>query len=264
MPKNYQWNASDYAQHSSAQFQWALELIEKLNLQGSESVLDIGCGDGKVTAEIADRLPLGRVVGIDSSEEMIRLASEKIAAAPFNNITFMQMDAREMIFKQEFDVIFSNATLHWIKDHLDVLKKMYSALHPGGKILLQMGGKGNAASIIAVADALISREPWKAYFTDFTFPYGFYDETRYKDWLIKVGFKPARIELIAKDMTHNGSEKLRGWFRTTWLPYTERVPEEKQEKFISEVIDAYLLANPPDKIGRTHVEMVRLEVEAEK
>ena len=72
--KNYQWDAADYAQHSSEQFKWACELTEKLDLRGDETVLDIGCGDGKVTAAIAAQLPNGRVVGIDSSPQMIELA----------------------------------------------------------------------------------------------------------------------------------------------------------------------------------------------
>ena len=72
--RKYQWDAADYAQHSSEQFKWACELIEKLHLRGDETVLDIGCGDGKATAAIATQLPEGRVIGIDNSPEMVALA----------------------------------------------------------------------------------------------------------------------------------------------------------------------------------------------
>ena len=105
--KRYKWNADQYAKYSSAQYAWALELIEKLKLQGDETVLDIGCGDGKVTAAIADCLPRGNVVGIDSSVEMINLAKQKYAGHTQSRLTFHHIDVRELGDKSRFDVVFS-------------------------------------------------------------------------------------------------------------------------------------------------------------
>src|SRR5512133_3316891 len=134
------WNPSDYAQHSSAQQIWARELIAKLHLAGHERVLDIGCGDGKVTAEIASAVPRGSVVGIDNSTDMIGYAK---AAYEAGNLRFQVADAAALPFQAEFDVIFSNACLHWIYDHKPVLAGIRRSLAPGGRVLLQMGGKGN-------------------------------------------------------------------------------------------------------------------------
>jgi len=123
--KQFKWDASDYERHSGAQLQWARDLIEKLDLRGHESVLDIGCGDGKVTAAIAARLPEGRVVGIDNSTAMIELARERHAGA---NLHFKRVDVRNLARTERFDVVFSNAVMHWIKRHLPVLRRVHNAL----------------------------------------------------------------------------------------------------------------------------------------
>ena len=102
--RHYAWNASDYARNSSAQYEWARELIPKLELTGSEALLDIGCGDGKVTALLASCLHHGRVVGIDSSEEMITQAQSTFPHRQNSNLTFKKMDARELRFREEFNV----------------------------------------------------------------------------------------------------------------------------------------------------------------
>src|SRR3989304_5312565 len=101
------WDAADYEQHSAAQ-QWALELIDKLDLRGDEALLDIGCGDGKVTAEIAARLPRGFAVGIDNSEEMIALARSRFRAAAHAHLSFVLGDARFLPFRDCFSAVFSN------------------------------------------------------------------------------------------------------------------------------------------------------------
>ena len=102
--RNYQWDAADYAQHSFEQFKWACELTEKLDLRGNETVLDIGCGDGKVTAAIAAQLPNGRVVGIDSSPAMIELAVRHQAKAGWPHLMFELLDARDMEYVEWFDI----------------------------------------------------------------------------------------------------------------------------------------------------------------
>src|SRR5512147_1643215 len=117
----YQWDAADYARSSSGQQQWARELIGKLHLQGSESLLDIGCGDGKVTAEIASLLTDGAALGVDNSPEMVSLARSSYPRQSYPNLDFQLADAASLPFESSFDVIFSNATLHWVMDHQPVL-----------------------------------------------------------------------------------------------------------------------------------------------
>ncbi len=259
----YTWDASDYEQSSSVQQMWARELIAKLDLKGDERVLDIGCGDGKVTAEIADDIKTGSIVGIDSSCEMIQLAQNRYANSERSNIKFAEHDARDLPFNNEFDVVFSNAALHWIKDHLSVLRGIGRSLCSGGKMLLQMGGGSNAADLVSVFEQLIEMDPWREYYKDFTFPYNFYDPADYHPWLSEVGFAVKRVELIPKDMVHD-VPGFNSWVRTTWIPYTQRVPESERDKFLQQAIDEYLHRHPPDDDGMTHLGMLRLEVEASK
>ena len=114
---SFTWNAADYHTSSPAQYLWAQELIAKLGLSGNERVLDIGCGDGKVTAEISRHLPGGNVTGVDNSPEMIRFACDHFPWTEYRNLSFVSMDARGLSYLEEFDVVFSNAALHWITDH---------------------------------------------------------------------------------------------------------------------------------------------------
>ena len=162
--KNYAWDAKDYANNSQNQYQWAKELIPKLKLKGNEALLDIGCGDGKITAELAKCMPNGLVVGIDSSAQMIKLSQNTFSNRNYPNLSFQVMDTRKLIFQNEFDMIFSNAALHWIVDQKAVLQGVQRSLKTGGRILFQMAGKANAHSVLRILDNLLVEEPWKESF----------------------------------------------------------------------------------------------------
>ena len=169
---------------------------------------------------------------------------------------------RKLTFKEEFDVAFSNAALHWIVDQKTVLEGVRKSLKPGGRLLFQMAGKGNAKDVLGIIYELADIEPWLQFFTKMTFPYGFYDTEEYKTFLRQAGLVPVRVELFPKDMKHNGAEGLAGWVRTTWLPFTDKLPVELRAKFVQEIVTAYLMRHPADADGTVHVEMMRLEVEA--
>ena len=261
---NYSWNAEDYAKHSTAQFEWAKELIPKLKLEGNEHLLDIGCGDGKVTAVLSTLLKSGEVTGIDSSQKMVSLAKRSFPQNEYPNLNFLIMDARKLAFKEQFNIVFSNATLHWIVDHHALLAGVRDSMRKNGRILFQMGGKGNAQQIFSALAEMLKEKRWKPFFENFEFPYGFYDSTEYMKWLLESGLKPDRVELIAKDMSLNGREGLMGWIRTTWMPYTQKVPAKLQEQFIEEIADKHLQNHPIDEKGKAHLKMMRLEVQATK
>jgi len=260
----YSWNAKDYERNSQAQQKWARELIANLNLTGAEDILDLGCGDGKVSAEIASLVGDGSVVGVDNSGQMIELAKEKYPQNQRPNLSFQVMDASDLSFEGCFDMVFSNAVLHWVKNHKPVVEGLYKSLRVGGKILLRMGGKGDAEGILSVMNAVRAANKWAQYFTGFEFPFTFLSVDDYQVLLKEAGFSIIRVELIPKDMTHDGKAGLEGWIRTTWLPYTERVPKEMRDDFIEEVCAKYLDKVLLEADGKAHVAMVMIEVEAEK
>lgn len=262
--KKYQWDADQYFQFSSAQQKWARESINKAKIKSDEQVLDLGCGDGKVTVEIAELVREGKVLGVDNSEAMINLAKEKFPHSKYSNLSFKVLDAKELNFNEEFDVILSNAALHWVDDHLKVLKGMYNSLKNAGRIILQMGAKGNVPEAFFSVEKVISKPKWSGYFTRMGFPYYFFNEKEYTSLILQSGFKEHKIYVEEKDMQHKGKEALKGWIRTTWLPYTQKVPDEQRENFIEEAFNVFAENFPADKNGIFHANAKRLIVEAAK
>jgi len=185
----YKWDAEAYNKNSAWQQSWARELIGKLNLRGDEKILDIGCGEGKVTAEIATYLPSGAVTGIDISEDMVGFAKKTFPIEKHPNLRFLIMDALNLNPDEQFDIVFSNATLHWIKDHRTVLKGIKKHLKPAGRMLVQMAGKGNAGDVMAIMKDACAGKRWGKYFSDFSSPYGMYGPDEYEVWLEEAGLK---------------------------------------------------------------------------
>ncbi len=260
----YKWNADEYSRYSSAQHKWAREVIAKVSLQKDEHVLDVGCGDGKVTAEIAAYVPEGTVLGIDNSAAMINFANDKFPKSKFPNLSFLVGDAKNLKYINQFDVILSNAALHWVDDHQKVLNGMYNSLKTGGRILLQMGGKGNIQEAFNTLNKMKLKDEWLPYLHDFKSPYNFYSIEEYYDLLAQTDFKKIKVDLVEKDMLHKGEEGLKGWIRTTWLPITEKIPFEKREEFIHHTYRAFANDYPSDNEDVFHVKAKRLIVEGEK
>jgi len=260
----YNWNADDYKKNSQVQEKWAKELIDKLSLNGMENVLDLGCGDGKITAKISNVVDNGTVIGIDNSNSMITLAKKQFSNKKYPNLSFQEMDAQNLEFEDVFDIIFSNAVLHWVKDHKSVMTGLFKSLKREGRILLQMGGKGGVSQLIFVLNDMLANSKWQSFFHNFIFPYNFPGIKEYETMLLECNFQIKRVELIHKDAIHEGKEKFKGWIKTTWIPYLERIPEDKKEQFIEELVTKYIEQVPLDIEGNIHVDMVMLEVEAIK
>ena len=259
-----EWNAADYAANSAVQQTWARELIAQLGLHGDERVLDVGCGDGKVTAEIARAVPRGSVIGVDASPQMIEFAQKTFPPSAIANLTFLVCDARRVRFAQKFDIVFSNAALHWVDDHRAFLRGSASVLRPGGRLIVSCGGKGNAQDVFVALRPEMRLKQWCKFFRKMEKPYFLYGPADYERWLPRFGFKSRGVKLSSKDAVYQGRDRFAAWFRTTWLPYTQRVPEDLREEFIGAVTDRYVAKHPPDADGRVHVRMMRLEINAVK
>ena len=277
------WNAADYAAHSVVQQTWARELIARLNLRGDEHILDVGCGDGKVTAEMARAVPQGSVTGMDASVEMIAFARKTFPCAKNSNLKFHVRDARKIKSARRFDLVFSNAALHWVDDHQAVLRGAAAALKPGGRLVVSCGGKGNAHDVFLALRPEMRLARWRGFFRKMPAPYHFYAPSDYEKWLPKAGFKIQQLALTPKIASYAGAEGFATWLRATWIPYVQRVPElvgqasslsmsgqlpdpqkNLREEFIAAVTQRYLAAHPPDQAGQVPVRMVRLEIDAVK
>jgi trans-aconitate methyltransferase len=256
------WNPEEYHKNSSQIEKWAKELLSKFSLKGNEIILDIGSGDGKITAEISKLLPNGKIVGIDSSIEMNSYSKSKFSTKEYPNLDFVLMDVNDIKFEKEFDIVFSNATLHWLTNHIAVLNQIHKCLKPFGTIFLQMGGKGNQEILIQVLEDIIKSEKWDKYLKGYRFQYGYYGIEEYKKWLNDTGFFEKRVEFIKKDNVLSGKEGLAEWNRMAFSPYVQNLPDNLQKEFIYEIADNYIRKYPLDEHGSCHISMIRLEVEA--
>jgi trans-aconitate 2-methyltransferase len=160
MSRSYEFDGERYKQASTHQKEWGSRIIDGLELKGGESILDLGCGDGVLTKRLADLVPGGRVLGIDASEGMIRSAR----MLEGGNLRFLVMDIRDLTgkpvldpeFSTGFDMIFSNATLHWIPDHRQLLSDCRKVLRPDGMIRFSFAGDGNCENFNRIVKETIS------------------------------------------------------------------------------------------------------------
>ena len=181
-----EWNASAYHVLSEPQFAWGLRVLERVRLTGGECVLDAGCGSGRVTAAIASRLEGGFVVGCDLSENMARAAAKSLGSGPASAVVCA--DLSMLPFRGGFDLIFSTATFHWIRDHDRLFGELRAALRPGGRLEAQCGGGPNLATIHARADALAATEPFRAHFAKWEEPWLFASPEATAERLARAGF----------------------------------------------------------------------------
>jgi trans-aconitate methyltransferase/RimJ/RimL family protein N-acetyltransferase len=261
LSKGVEWDASDYARNSQGQFGWAMSNIAKLRVQQRDRILDVGCGDGKITAELAGRVPEGSVTGVDRSDAMIALARRSVQ---LSNVVFRVLDAQALDFTEEFDAVFSNAAIHWMPDQFAVVQGIARALKPGGRMFLSMGGRGTAEIPRRVLGDLMRESKWAQFLAGTSSPHHFKGPEEYGPWLAQVFLRVHRIELVPKPMRLADVAALKGWLRTTWMTYTERIPESERVEFVQEwatlVAGGCTLAND----GALMMPMVNLEIEAEK
>src|SRR4051812_43566494 len=142
-----EWDASSYDRMSDPQLAMARDVIDRLDLGGDERVLDAGCGTGRVTEVLAQRVPGGTVIAVDGSEAMVEETRKR-------GITAFAADLAELTLEEPVDAILSTATFHWIKDHDRLFARMHAALVPGGRFSAQCGGAGNVANVQAAIDAV--------------------------------------------------------------------------------------------------------------
>jgi trans-aconitate methyltransferase len=151
-----------------------------------------------------------------------------------------------------------------VDDHRAFLRGAASVLRSGGRLVVSCGGKGNAHDVFVALRPEMRLKRWREFFRKLEKPYFFYSPADYEKWLPRFGFKSRGVKLSPKDAVYHGRDGFAAWLRTTWLPYTQRVPENLREEFIAAVKDRYVAKHPPDTDGRVHVRMVRLEIDAVK
>jgi trans-aconitate 2-methyltransferase len=244
------WDAETYDRVSDPQLSWGLEVLERLDLNGDEAVLDAGCGSGRLTAVLADRLPEGRLVAVDASASMVEKARETLG----DRAEVFAADLAELTLDEPVDAVFSNAVFHWIPDHDRLFAHLHAALRPGGRLVAQCGGTGNVAAMAAAIQRVSNRDPFSEHFDGWARPWNFRGSEETSESLRRAGFEDVRCWLSSKPLRPD--EPLE-YVRVSALgPHLARLPEELHQTFVTEVVGQ--LDEP------VTIDYVRLNIEARR
>lgn len=230
-----EWNAGLYRERSSLQQTMAAEVLQSLKLTGSERILDVGCGDGRITAQIAQRVPTGSVVGVDASSNMIELASQKKDL----NLRFQVADARSLPFHHEFDLVVSFNALHWIHEQEVALTSIHKSLKPGGTAHLRLVPMGARKSIETVLEETRNSPTWNKYFHEFQDPYLRLTQDEYSSLARKNGFRIEHVQTESKTWDFVTRAEFFAFGSVTMVEWTKRLPDSLRSLFITEVLDRY-------------------------
>lgn len=244
-----EWNASEYDRISALQDAMAEEVLALLKLQGNERVLDVGCGNGRITAQIAAQLPRGRVVGIDPSEEMVAFASNNFMAVQ-TNLSFEVADARHLPFREEFDLVVSFNALHWIPEQGEALRCLRNALHPDGMAQLRLVPKGPRTSLENVIEETRLSSPWSRYFEGFQDPYLHLAPQEYAATAEQNGFHILHSNTADKAWDFGSRAAFLAFGSVTFIEWTKRIPKAERPAFVADVLDRYRAVAGDEKTFR--------------
>jgi trans-aconitate 2-methyltransferase len=252
-------DAHDYQKNSSLQWKWAMESLEAFRFEEGDKVLDLGCGSGANTAEIAAKVPSGIVIGLDISEEMLTYAREHYTAS---NVIYMHGDARKLPFVGQFDKVIALLSLNWIKEQEQALHAIYRALKPGGRAIITHPGK-QPTNLGPLAQTLVKTDRWALYFPNFEQKKLYYSSEEYSVLLEDAGFVVEKISQDPTSTSFKDKAALIGFFRPL-CNFIEHLPLNLQLQFVEEIVDALLDIDPPLSDGSTQLHDLKLEASISK
>ncbi len=232
MPSSYR-DGATYDRISAPLERLGREVLERLELRGDETVLDAGCGSGRVTQALLERLPRGHVIGVDGSPEMIAAARRRLGDA----VELELQDLEELDLGGRYvDHVLSTATFHWIGDHANLFARIRAALRPGGRLVAQCGGAGNTAELIAATRAAGERDPFDEHLGGWSGPWNFATPEATAQRLTAAGFTDVETWLVRRPAPY---DELRSWLQTNALTaHLARLPEALHDAYLDAVIEA--------------------------
>ena len=234
---SFEFDGEKYKVASRHQKAMGRDVIAEFELRGNEAILDLGCGDGVLTERLAELVPAGRVIGIDASSGMIKTAVKLRR----HNLAFLQADINELNYKNEFDVIFSNAALHWIMDHTQLLQNVRRALKPGGIARFNFAAAGNCANFFEVVRHVMADESFSGYFSQFEWPWYMPTIADYDALVSRSSFSEARVWGEIRDVFFENAEEMIGWLdQPALVPFLKVFDGADAERFRSAVIEQML------------------------
>jgi trans-aconitate 2-methyltransferase len=247
MPEVRAWDGQSYDRISGPMEALGREVLARLRLKGDETVLDAGCGSGRITQALIERLPRGHVIALDASQSMVDAARERLPDADVR-----VADLLELRLDEPVDAILSTATFHWIGDHELLFARLHAALRPGGQLVAQCGGEGNIDELRGVANEVRSAEPYAQHFGDWRPPWNYAAPQQTTARLLAAGFAEADswLQPAPKQPEHP-----REFLSTIVLgPHVQQLPLQLRGRYIDDVLAA--LGEP------VIVDYVRLNIDA--
>ncbi|MCP4267650.1 MAG: methyltransferase domain-containing protein [Candidatus Brocadiaceae bacterium] len=256
----YEFDGKKYEKASIFQQEWGNKIISELNLKGNEDVLDLGCGSGLLTANLARLVPNGNVIGVDASEGMMEAAKERER----NNLKFLLMDLNEFSLNHQFDFIFSSATLHWIKNHKRLWINIHKILKPNGFLRFNFAADGNCSHFFKAIKEVIVFEEYRKYFYGFQWPWYTPSLDEYKNILMNFAFSELNVWEENTDRFFSDREAVIRWVdQPNIVPFLEYIPNGKKELFRKIVIEQ-MIKESLQKNGKYFEKFRRINVFAKK
>lgn len=256
----HEFDGKKYQAASTHQKEWGAKLIHELSISGTERILDLGCGDGALTLQLAALVPQGSVVGIDASCGMIETANSHRA----ENLSFEVHDINDLDFENEFDIVFSNAALHWVKNHEALLGNAFRSLKNGGILKCNFAGDGNCANFFCVVKNAIRLPQFARYFSAFEWPWYMPSVEEYEKLVLGIPFAKSRVRGENADRFFADAQTMIKWIdQPSLVPFMKLLPVEHKEDFRRVVIDGMILKTCQTD-GRCFETFRRIDVFAKK
>jgi trans-aconitate methyltransferase len=254
------WDGKAYERISDPQFRWGLRVLERLPLRGDETVVDEGCGAGRLTEVLLDRVPRGRVVALDGSESMLETARARLGRFG-DRVSFVRADAATWVSPVPVDGVFSTATYHWVKDHDALFASIARSLRPGGLLVAQCGAAGNLARIRSRSGALRASPEYARFFEGFAEPwiYATVDETRAR--LASAGFSSAEVSTEPAPTTFDSAASFGEFVAKVVLrDDLSRLPDDaSRTRYLAAVVESAERDDPP-----LTLDYIRLNIDAKR
>lgn len=251
------WDAGTYHRVSTPHQVWGPAVMDRLALRGDETVLDAGCGSGRVTRLLAERLPRGRVIAVDASAAMVREARAGLADLG-DRVAVLHVDLLELRVPEPVDAVFSSAVLHWVLDHDRAFARLYDALRRGGRLSVQCGGAGNVERVVRAHTALERAHPFAEHLGEPRVTWLFAGAEETHDRLERIGFRDVRAWLEPHDVWLRAGAEARSYLATIMLrDQLAALPAELRDGFVAGVEERLVRRD-----GRVLLDYVRLNVDA--